>query len=125
MPALETITAIAVAVGKIFGFGEKAIKPDEIRIDENERKKARKEGDELIRIYDKLYARLKNHDEIDIATDVNLIYDNMDEEQRKELIENTTNRIFKYRSKPINRILFRKFLKTKEYMEWLEKQNNK
>lgn len=125
MPILETIEAVAVAVGKIFGFGEKAIKPDEVRIGEHKIKKPRKEGDELIRIYDKQYNRLKNHDEIDIATDVNLIYDNMDEGQRAELIENLTNRIFKFRAKPINKIFFKKFLKSKQYQEWLEKQNQK
>ena len=119
----ETITAIAVAIGKMCGFGEKAIQPDAIRIDNHIIEKPRLEEKELIKIYDNQYIRLVNHWGIDIATDTNLICANLNDEQRASMITDLTDRIFHYRS--CHRIIFHKFLDTKEYKDWLAQQNKK
>jgi hypothetical protein len=119
----EMIAAIAVSLGKMFDLGNKLVPPDVIRIDNHEIEKPRLEDSELIRRYNKQYTRLKDHWEIDIASDTNAIFVNMNDEQRALMIENLTNRIFAYRSR--HKIIFRKFLATNLYKEWLANQNSK
>lgn len=119
----ETIAAIAVAIQKMFSFAQAEIPPDVIRIDNHEIEKPRLEEKELIAIYDKQYIRLKDHWEIDIATDTNFICANLNNEQRESMITDLTNRIFLYRGR--HKIIFRKFLATNTYKDWLVKQNQK
>lgn len=102
---LKIIFDMLLGVSKVV---EKAIPPDEIRIRQSEMKAPRLEQNEKIIIYDKAFRRLKNHPEIDIATDVAFNYDNLNAEDRAELIELLTARITEYRKK--HRILFKKWL---------------
>ena len=98
---LDSITGVSKAV-------EVRTKPHEVQISEHEIKKKKLTANQMISIYDKDYIRLRDHWEIDIATDVNFVHDDMDEEDRRELIELLTNRITRYRKRfPIR---FKKWL---------------
>lgn len=117
------VPAVAKVFVAMFSFAKALIKPDSVRIDDAERAKPRKDSREIIRIYDREYMRLKWHTEIDIASDVNLVNDELPEDQKRELIANLTDRIFQFRGK--NPVLFKKFLETKMYQDWLKKQNKR
>lgn len=106
---MNWLTAIAEALSAIFNFGTKVVPSDVIREDNHQIRKPRLEQREKIRIYDVAFRRLKNHTEIDIATDVKFNYDNLDEEDQKELIDLLTKRIIEHRKK--HPVLFRKWLR--------------
>ncbi len=103
------LTAIIEAVTAIFKFGEKVTPPDEIKISNHEIKKPRLEQRQKVKIYDSAFLRLKNHPEIDIWKDIQFNYDNLNEQDQRELFELLTDRIRAYRLK--HKILFRKWLK--------------
>lgn len=103
------IIAIAEAIKALFGFASKVTPSEEVQDDLHKIKKPRLEQREKIKIYDREYRRLKNHTEINIATDIEFVDDNLNDEDKKELIELLTNRITKYRLR--NPILFNKWLK--------------
>lgn len=106
---MNVLTALFNAIASVFGFGTKAIVPDEVRIKNHEIAIPRLEAKEKIRIYDVAFRRLKNHPEIDIATDVAFNYDHLNQDDQVELVEMLTDRITEYRRK--RPILFRKWLK--------------
>ncbi len=103
------LTAIIEAVTAIFKFGEKVAPPDEIKISNHEIKKPRLEQKEKVSIYDAAYRRLKDHTEIDIWQDIQFNYDNLSEQDQKELFELLTDRIRQYRLN--HKIRFKKWLK--------------
>ena len=105
---MDIITAIANAIAALFGFATKAVNPDEVRIDNHKIAKPRLEEREKIAIYDREFRRLKDHTEINIATDLNFVDDNLNED-KKELLELLTARITKYRQE--HPIIFSKWLK--------------
>lgn len=102
-------TAIFQAIAAFFGFATKVIPTDKIREDLHQIKKPRLEENEKVKIYNKAYIRLKDHPEINIETDVKFNYDNLNEDDQKELIELLTDRITAYRKK--HPIIFNKWLK--------------
>lgn len=109
--------------GSLFNMVGKAIPSDKIREDNNALRKPRKEGKEMIEIYNREYIRLVSHPEINIATDVNFVDDNLPDDQKAELIEDLTNRIFEHRKN--HPIIFREFLQTATFLNWEQEQKNK
>lgn len=119
----ELIMAFIQMITSGLNLGNKLAPTDKMKEDKDAREKPRKEGMELIAIYDREYRRLKDHEEIDIAKDVNFVNDNMPDDQQQEMIENLTNRIFEYRrKKPVR---FKRFLQTKKFLDWDAKQIEK
>lgn len=104
------------ALGAMFSFGEKIIPSDKIREDNHDMAKPRLESGEVIKIYDREFRRLKDHVEINIVTDVNFVDDKMPDDQRKELIELLTDRVYEYRKN--HPVMFHKFLNTDEFINW-------
>jgi hypothetical protein len=104
----EWLSALFLAIKSMFEFGSKVTPPDQIRLDNHDIKKPRLTAQEKTKIYDIAYRRLKNHTEIDIATDVKFNYDNLHEDDQKELTELLTARITEYRKR--HPIIFRKWL---------------
>lgn len=106
---MDVITAIAEAIKAFFGFATKVVPSDVIREDSHVINRPRLEQKQKIAIYNREFRRLKDHPEINIATDVEFVDENLNEEDKKELIELLTNRITAYRrSHPV---IFRKWLK--------------
>ena len=102
----ETIIALLT---QVFAFGTKLVPDDKIREENQQLRKQRITGVELIRIYDREFNRLKNHTEITIGTDVKFVDYNLPPDQQQWLIENLTARITAYRLK--HKIIFGKWLK--------------
>lgn len=102
------LTALFRAITGISKVAEKAIPSEKIQEENHARKKHRKTSRELILIYDREFRRLKDHWEIDIATDINFVHNDMEDDQRTELIELLTDRIDVYRIK--RPIRFRKWI---------------
>lgn len=117
------LKAIFDALTAGFNFGSKVAPTDKMKEQKQDAAMPRIESHEMIRIYDREYRRLKDHEEIDIATDVNLIDDKMPDDQKAELIKNLTDRIFKYREE--HPIRFKKWLQTNVYKNWKEQQEKK
>lgn len=111
---IELLRALFEMITGASKVAEKAIAPDEIRIKNHEIAIPRLEAKEKIRIYDVAFRRLKNHPEIDIATDVAFNYDHLNPDDQSELIEMLNDRVTEYRK---NRpILFRKWLKQNNHI---------
>ena len=106
---MDWITAIAEAIKAVFGFAAKVTPSEKVQDDLHEIRKPRLEQSQKIKIYDREYRRLRNHPEINIATDIEFVDDNLSEEDKKELIELLTTRITAYRKKHPS--IFRKWLK--------------
>ena len=96
------------AIKALFDFTAKAIPPDVIRIDKEGIAKPRLTAEEKTKIYDIAYNRLKNHTEIDIATDVKYNYGSLSEDDQKELTKLLIARITEYRKR--HPIIFKKWL---------------
>lgn len=113
------LQALFEALKAMFEFGQKVTPPDKIRLDNHEIKIPRLTAQEKTKIYDIAFRRLKNHTEIDIATDVKFNYDNLNADDQKELIELLTARIYEYRKENAEKfpLLYPKFKK------WLSLQN--
>lgn len=100
--------AILAFLSQLFLFATKVVPDDKIREEAQQIRKQRVTSEELIRIYDREFRRLKNHTEINIATDVSFADHNLPDDQRAELINLLTARILEYRKKfPL---IFRKWL---------------
>lgn len=106
---MNWITAIAEAIKAIFGFAVRVTPSEKVQDDLHEIRKPRLEQKQKIAIYDREFRRLKDHTEIDIALDVDFVDENLNEEDKKELIELLTKRITEYRLK--HPIIFRKWIK--------------
>ena len=101
----KAISALFVAITKI-------TPSDVIREDNQRRLRIRRDSAEMIKIYDREYRRLKNHTEINIATDVKFSDDNLPDDQEKELIELLTARVTEYRKR--HPVLFKRWLRENE-----------
>ena len=106
---MDIVTAIAQALKALFDLLTKAVPSDKIREDNHDIVKPRLEQEEKIKILDIEFNKLKNHPELDIATSVGFINNNLDPQDRKELIELLTARIYAYRKK--HPVIFKKWLK--------------
>lgn len=106
---MEWLVAMAEAIKAIFGFASKVVPSEKVQDNLHDIKRPRLEQKQKISIYDREFRRLKNHTEIDIATDVNFVDENLNEEDKKELIELLTKRITEYRLR--HPVIFHKWLK--------------
>ena len=102
----ETIIALLT---QVFAFGTKLVPDDKIREENQQLRKQRITGVELVKIYDREFRRLKNHTEINIGTDVKFVDYNLPPDQQQWLIENLTARIKTYRLN--HPVIFRQWLK--------------
>jgi hypothetical protein len=106
MPAW--LVALFEAIKGAMQLATKAIPSDKIREENQQIKIPRLQQNQKIAIYDREYRRLKDHTEIAIPLDVNFVDDNLNPEDKKELIELLTHRIIAYRKK--HPIIFKKWL---------------
>jgi hypothetical protein len=106
---MDWITAIAEAIKAVFGFAAKVTPSEKVQDDLHEIKKPRLEQKQKIAIYDREFRRLKDHTEIPVPLDINFVDDNLNEDDKKELIELLTKRITEYRLK--HPVIFHKWLK--------------
>lgn len=123
---MKKIVAIVIAIVKLF-WGKSApdapASPTVIEAENHEIQKPQLGQTVLIKIEDAQFKRLKNHWEIDIANDTNLVCHYLPDDQLQRLVKNLTDRIFKYRSR--RKILFRKFINTAEFKDWQKQQANR
>lgn len=106
---MDIVTAIAQALKAFFDLLTKAIPSDAMRENKQAIVEPRLKQEEKIKIFNREFRRLKNHTELNIATSVNFVDDNLNPEDQKELIELLISRIFEYRKN--HPIIFRKWLK--------------
>ena len=106
---MDTISAIAEAIKAFFGFATKVTPSEKVQDDLHEIRKPRLEQKQKIAIYDREFRRLKDHTEIPIPLDVSFVDDNLNEDDKKELIELLTKRIIEYRFR--HKLIFGKWLK--------------
>lgn len=117
---MNFLTELFKAIGLGFLFATKAVKPDEIRIDNHRIEKVRIEENEMVKIFDNAFSRLRDHGELDIATNVKLVNDNLPDDQEAELIEQLTARIKAYRMNLV--VQRRKFPRI--WKKWLRNNDN-
>lgn len=102
--------SVIALLTQIFSFAIKVTPDDKERDATQEIHLPKLQQDVFIQIYDKQFNRLKNHTEIDIATDINYSLQNsMPENQRQELITLLQARIKEYRHK--HNVIFKKWNK--------------
>lgn len=99
-------------ITKALDFGSKLLPSDKVREGNQQINKPLLESKALIKIYDREFRRLKNHQEIPIRQDVNFVNDGLSPEQKQELIKNLECRILEHRRK--HKWRFRKWLKLYE-----------
>lgn len=90
---MNWLTALFTALGQFFGVVNKAIPPDEIRTDNHNIQKPKKESRVRNQLEQQAFNYLKRNPETDVATYVNYRYDSLEEEDRKELTELLTARL--------------------------------
>lgn len=115
MPILETISAIASAVGKIFGFAEKVVPSEKLQEERHEERKPLIEQDNNQKIINDDFNYLKRRVEIDMWDYVRNIHPKMGVEEIARYHKILVARVTEYRKDVVKR----KGLRWKKYREWL------
>jgi len=87
------LTALFEAIKAAFVFSTKVTPSEKIQEERFEIKKPRISGQEMTRIFDKRFHDLRHHPELDITTNVSMICNDLNAEDRAELVSQLTARL--------------------------------